>query len=154
MKVLLSVSPNWGIGTADGSLLYKNSMDMQIFKGLTQKCDIIAGRKTAETMIGGLKNRRCFAIAQNHIHGWTSVTYEYAKDVYPEAWIIGGAFTIDSLLPYITEFWISFFQDKPDVSDGRQIIHLSDKTVDVINKCRRFVLFENQQFVFERLIVI
>lgn len=146
MKVILAVSPGWGIADADGDLLYHNSEDMRLFKGLTYGCPVIAGYRTAMALEGGLRGRTCLVDSPINIIGWESL-----KNCRPQnAWIIGGAKTITKRLTLITEFWLSVFIKDPKKEAA---VKLCDRTVDLINSCEKVTVAKFDQFSLARYIV-
>lgn len=125
MKVILAVSPNYGIADDNGNLLYHNKNDIRLFKGLTYGCPVIAGYRTAKTLEGGLKGRECFVDSKESLIGWQAL-----KSCRPQnAWVIGGAKTVSKRLDTITEFWLSVFKADPGKTES---VYLCDRTVDLI----------------------
>lgn len=146
MKVILAVSPDYGIADGEGNLLYHDKNDMRLFRGLTYGHPVIAGYRTAKTLEGGLKDRECFVESNESIIGWQSL-----KSCRPQnAWLIGGAKTVSKRLDVITEFWLSIFKVKPLKEDG---VYLCDRTLDVINNSTRILLVSFDNFDLVRFIV-
>jgi dihydrofolate reductase len=146
MKVILAVSPDWGIADLEGNLLYHNSDDMRLFKGLTYGCSVIAGYRTAMTLEGGLRGRNCLVDSTASIIGWDTL-----KGCRPQnAWIIGGAKTITKRLPTITEFWLSVFNEKPNKEVG---VKLCDQTVSLLSGCEKITVAKFNEFKLVRYLV-
>jgi dihydrofolate reductase len=150
MRAILAVGPQYEIGYTDGQLAYRSRKDMQFFKAMTYGCTVIAGRKTAETIPGGLKGRRCLCLCRDlPPDGWL----KFDRDIHEASestWVIGGAQTVDYLLDAITEMILCRYPDSPRTQDG--LIRLSDSTQEWIRAARAFRAIEQDGYAIDRLV--
>ena len=107
MKAIAVVDKNWGIGK-EGGLLFSLPADMKFFRETTTGATVVMGKKTLASFPGGrpLKNRTNIVIDSKCLHdGCVTVKnldelFAVLNDVKGEVYVIGGAMTYRSLLPY------------------------------------------------------
>ncbi len=124
MKAIAVVDKNWGIGK-EGGLLFSLPADMKFFRETTTGATVVMGKKTLASFPGGrpLKNRTNIVIDSKCLHdGCVTVKnldefFAVLKDVKGEVYVIGGAMTYRSLLPYCEEALIT----KVDASGGADV---------------------------------
>jgi dihydrofolate reductase len=146
MKVILAVSPDWGIADVNGNLLYHDPQDMRLFKGLTYGHPVVAGYRTAKTLEGGLRGRDCLVDSKVGLIGWKPLLNCCPQD----AWLIGGAKTVTKRLATIAEFWLSKFKVTPEKETG---VRLCDRTLSVIENCNKITVAKFDKFDLVRYIV-
>lgn len=118
MKIILAVDRNWGIGK-DGDMLYHIRADLKHFKETTINNICIMGRKTYESMGGGLPSRENIVLSRNKSYKISDgLVYESVKDVISyaeksekEAFVIGGEKIVEDFLPYCDEAIITKIDD-------------------------------------------
>ena len=148
MQAVFSVSPNYALATASSNLIYKDSRDMAFFKNLTVGGVIVAGSRTAKTLTNGLPSRECLSIGKTLVPNWeqTDIT-----NIPKTAYVIGGAYTINSLLNRIDMFWVSHFFAQASnercflSEDVISVLHHSDKRT--VLECESFRIIQYQRSI-------
>lgn len=110
MKIILAVDKNWGIGK-DGKMLYHIKSDLMHFKDTTINNICIMGRKTYESMGGGLSSRENLVLSRNKdfkiddglVFSSPEDVLSYVKNSSKEAFVIGGDKIVETFLPYCDE---------------------------------------------------
>ncbi len=80
-----------------GKLPWKNGIDMRWFKMLTTGTDVLVGRTTAQGMVGGLPNRKCWMLSTNpetKVEGFTTISPTLLDDLQQQSktlFVAGGA---------------------------------------------------------------
>jgi len=118
MKAIVAINKRGYIGL-NGALPWKKcKADLKHFKEMTKGTVCIVGRKTV-TKLPPLSGRQLFVIGSDF---WT--VRDAVKITNPNAWVIGGMQTYETLLPYCDELHISIIEDEtvgdvmaPDLSD-------------------------------------
>lgn len=145
MRAILHADREWGIGK-NNSLMFKLPEDMKFFKNTTTGKVVVMGYNTLKSFPGGkpLKDRVNIVLCAEpkKIEGCTVVSSlkelfaklaEYDKD---DVFLIGGAMTYKTLLPYCTEVLVTkvnavggadtFFENL-DKSPSFQLIYESEE---------------------------
>lgn len=140
VSAIVCVSPDWGIGDAEGRLLYYNTNDLAFFSGFTQGKVLIVGYNTARTL-PKLANR-CVLEDLRDVEfdlGW--LTRNNQSDVV----VIGGSATYTKYAPQIEELYVTRMKDNSDKEatsffDIEDFKHLKNK----------IVVYKNNEFQIER----
>lgn len=110
VSAIVCVSPDGGIGRLDGSLLYKNPIDMAFFSGFTQGKVLLVGYNTMRTLpklinrIPSLDHRK---IVQDL--GWK------ARVNQCDVVVIGGAKTYAKYADQVQELFVTHMEIPPEV---------------------------------------
>ena len=124
MKAILSADKNWGIG-CQNKLLISIPSDMKFFRETTAGHTVIMGRKTLESLPGGLPlaKRENIVLSRDgnfRVKGAKTAhsveeALEYVKDKNPEdVFVIGGESVYRQFLPYCRTAhvtWIDYRYD-------------------------------------------
>lgn len=112
MKAIVAVDEKWGIGKNNG-LLFSIPEDMKFFRRTTTGKTVVMGKNTLKSFPGGkpLPNRVNIVLdPESELHpGCETVKsmdelFDKISDgSYGEVFVIGGAMTYRSLLPYCSE---------------------------------------------------
>ncbi|WP_311516545.1 dihydrofolate reductase [uncultured Anaerococcus sp.] len=121
MKIILAVDKNWGIGK-DGKMLYHIASDLKHFKATTLNNICIMGRKTYESMGGGLLARENIVLSKNPkykisdgvVFSNPADVVSYVKRSSKEAFVIGGEKIVEIFLPYCDEAIITKINGKKE----------------------------------------
>ena len=129
MKLILAVDQNWAIGNK-GKLLYDLPQDLQYFKEKTMGSIVIMGRCTYESLPKKLEGRTQLVLSRQ---GGSSEDAYFARSVH-ELWeildrlqeeeerpvfVIGGERTVERLMPWLNEAWITWVHDEAEEVDAR-----------------------------------
>ena len=114
IKAIVAVDKKWGIGKNNG-LLFSLPEDMKFFRTATTGKTVVMGYKTLLSFPGGkpLKNRVNIVLCPEDtqpegcvvVHNLDELFAEIDK--YDEVYVIGGAMTYHTLLPYCDEALIT-----------------------------------------------
>ena len=128
MKVIVNVTPKWGIGK-DQRLLVRIHADMRRFRALTLHNTIICGRKTLESFPNGepLPERENIVLTRNPVYEKDGVTVCHSLEDLNEAlqgrdpdtvFVCGGEQIYRLLLPYCDEALVTlnYASEKADTS--------------------------------------
>lgn len=116
IRAILACDEDWGIGKAGTLPWPHNPADLKWFKECTTGGVVVMGVKTWDSLPRKpLPNRENVVITRrDDIEADVVVDMRSFLKILPQmktqdkqVWIIGGAQTIDSLLPYIDEIWLS-----------------------------------------------
>ena len=154
MKAIVAVDQKWGIGK-DGKLLVRLPGDMKNFRSLTTGNVVVMGRKTLESMPGGLPlpNRETWVLTRNESYEAPCQVFHTLQalldvartdeDEYGEGgftvYVCGGANVYRQLLPYCDEAIVtkidavfpadSFFPDL-DMNPSWELVNESEPLED------------------------
>ena len=140
VSAIVCVSPDWGIGDAEGKLLYYNTNDLAFFSGYTQGKVLVVGYNTARTL-PKLVNR-CVLEDLRDVEfdlGW--LTRNNQSDVV----VIGGGATYTKYAPQIEELYVTRMKEESGKDataffDIKDYSHLKNKSV----------VYKNNEFQIER----
>ena len=135
MNLIFSADENWGIGKGN-QLLFRVSPDMQHFKEKTTGGVVIMGRKTLDSLPGGmpLENRVNVVLTRDpdgirpEIRDRLIACVDLAalacvlqnRKAKPDAtWVVGGAEIIELLEPYCREAYVTRFLSADKDADRR-----------------------------------
>lgn len=127
-KIIACMAPNRVIGK-EGTIPWKCPDDMHFFKFMTWDRIVIMGRKTAESIPGGMLEGRTnyiitsapeanvFQIGKRHFTSVESAieAAKYVERLYPDmddCWIIGGASIYKDALPVADEIYLNILYDE------------------------------------------
>ncbi|MGN0251929.1 MAG: dihydrofolate reductase [Oliverpabstia sp.] len=110
MKVIVAVDANWGIGQ-NNKLLVSIPSDMKFFHQETEGKIVVMGRKTLESLPGGLplRNRTNIVFSRNPdfqvkgavvVHNLPELMQELKQYPDDQIYVIGGGQVYEMLLPY------------------------------------------------------
>lgn len=110
MKIILAIDKNWGIGK-DGKMLYHIKSDLKHFKDTTINNICIMGRKTYESMGGGLSSRENLVLSRNEsfkidddlVFSSAEDVISYVEKSDKDAFVIGGEMIVEMFLHYCDE---------------------------------------------------
>ena len=114
MKLIVNADRQWNIGSGN-DLIFHIPEDMKFFRAETMGKTVIMGRKTLDSFPGGkpLKNRVNIVLCPDKkqiegcaVAGNLDELFEEIKK-YDEVYVIGGAMTYHTLLPYCDEALIT-----------------------------------------------
>jgi len=127
MNIIAAVDQNWGIGFG-GKLLISIPDDMKFFREKTQNKVVVMGRKTLQSLPGGipLKNRINMVLTKSNLQNLKgaivceslgSLFKQFKNYDSNDIFIIGGEQIYNLLLPfckyaYITKIGKAYFADK------------------------------------------
>lgn len=136
MRLILACDPDGGIGVNNSLPWPTLHGDLERFKKLTTGCTVVMGRKTWDSLPRKpLPNRLNIVISSNKIDEVLTSPFIDILDVYPDAWIIGGATLIDACWDRITEIHLS-----------RTVARYHCDTFIDLVKLSSFTLFSSEQF--------
>ncbi len=129
MKLILAVDKNWSIGN-QGRLLYHLPGDLKHFKQTTMGGILIMGRKTYESLPGKLPGREMVVLSRaqrefpgayhaRSIHELWNILEKIDPGHQRECFVIGGAQTVERLLPWISEAIITMIDRDTKEVDAR-----------------------------------
>lgn len=125
IKAILAADRQWGIGKDNKLPWSNNSEDLKWFKQMTENQTVIMGRKTWDSLpIQPLPDRTNYVVSNslteddfdNPCDNRPDYIFEVDEALFrlsnpglnkTQHWVIGGASTIEFLLPIIDEIWIS-----------------------------------------------
>lgn len=116
MRAILAVDEEWGIGKDGGMPWPNNGLDMAWFKDITAAGTVIMGRGTWESngMSKPLPGRTNVVVSSGRIRDHSLADDVLTLDQLYESkyltknnWIIGGAQLVKTLLPFISEMFIT-----------------------------------------------
>ena len=124
MKVIVCVSPDWGIGDGVG-MLYHIPGDLKYFREQTAGHTVIMGRKTLESLPGGkplpkrrnivlTRQDRCFPGTETFPSLHEALAHCNDKE---EVFIIGGASVYAEALPLAQKLYLTIVDDFPSEAD-------------------------------------
>lgn len=123
MNIIVAVDKNWGIGK-DGGLLTHLPQDLKYFKERTMGKVVVMGRKTLESLPKkkALPNRTNIVISSTlkEAEGCIickdrqELEKELAKYPTEDIFIIGGAKVYTDMIPYCTDFYLTFMDEEFD----------------------------------------
>jgi dihydrofolate reductase len=90
MKLIVATDEANGIGL-NGSIPWKNSVDMQWFKFMTSGAWVVMGRKTRDSLGKSLPNRVNFILSSRGLSYDGFIRLYNQEVVKPEVFIIGGS---------------------------------------------------------------
>lgn len=116
MKAILHADKNWGIGK-NNSLMFKIPADMKFFRETTTGNAVVMGYNTLLSFPGGkpLKDRVNIVLCPEGVerddiiavHSVEQLLREAAKYDPDKVFVIGGAMTYKTLLPYCSEVLVT-----------------------------------------------
>ena len=117
MKLIVAVDQNWGIGK-NNDLLVSIPSDKKFFRQETTGKVVVMGRKTLESLPGGLplKNRTNVVLTRNPgyhvkdaviVHDVPELLEELKKYPENEIYVAGGGSVYEALLPYCSEAYVT-----------------------------------------------
>ena len=129
MKLILAVDKNWSIGN-QGRLLYHLPRDLKHFKETTMGGILIMGRKTYESLPRKLPGREMVVLSRaqrefpgayhaRSIHELWNILEKIDPNHQRECFVIGGAQTVERLLPWISEAIITMIDRDTKEVDAR-----------------------------------
>ena len=114
IRAILAHDAMWGIGK-DGNLPWKNTRDLEWFKECTDGGVVVMGSATWNSLprkpLPGREN--VVITRRDDIEADVVVDLRSAIKILPQmnfskdVWIIGGAWTLEQLLPYCNELWLN-----------------------------------------------
>lgn len=117
ISLIAAVDKNWAIGK-DGGLLVSIPEDLRFFRQTTRDKVVIMGRKTVESLPGGmpLPNRKTVLVTKDENYRMNDVTIvhsveeamEEAKKLGTEIYVAGGGKIYEQMLDYCDEALITF----------------------------------------------
>lgn len=117
ISLIAAVDKNWAIGK-DGGLLVSIPEDLRFFRQTTRDKVVIMGRKTVESLPGGmpLPNRKTILVTKDENYRMNDVTIvhsveeamEEAKKLGTEIYVAGGGKIYEQMLDYCDEALITF----------------------------------------------
>ena len=110
VSAIVCVSPDGGIGRFDGSLLYKNPIDMAFFGGFTQGKVLLVGYNTMRTM-PKLKNR---VLSLDDLETVQDLQWK-ARVNQCDVVVIGGAMTYAKYADQVQELFVTSMEIHPEV---------------------------------------
>lgn len=123
MKAILHADREWGIGKSNG-LMFRIPADMKFFRETTTGNVVVMGANTLKSFPGGnpLKNRTNIVLSSSCadredckiVRSLKELFAETAKYGEDEVFVIGGAETYRTLLPYCSEALVT----KVDATGG------------------------------------
>ena len=146
MKAILHADKEWGIGK-DNSLMFKIPADMQFFKETTTGNVVVMGSNTLKSLPGGnpLKDRINIVLYPDGekredcivVNSLEQLFYEIKKFNSDRVFVIGGAMTYETLLPYCSEVLVT----KVDAVGG------ADAFFENLDKNKNFKLIRESEAV-------
>lgn len=116
MKAILHADKNWGIGK-NNALMFKIPADMKFFRETTTGNVVVMGYNTLLSFPNGkpLKDRVNIVLCPEGVerddvitvHSVEQLLKEAAKYDYDKVFVIGGAMTYKTLLPYCSEVLVT-----------------------------------------------
>lgn len=113
-RIIACIDSNNGIGL-NNSIPWYEPQDLKIFQTLTNKSNVVMGRKTYQSIIEKLgkplPNRTSIVLTKNKFKLQKDVIFcddkEDVLNKYPIAWIIGGANIYKQFIPYANKMYLS-----------------------------------------------
>jgi len=116
MKAILHADKCWGIGKSN-SLMFSIPADMKFFRETTTGNVVVMGANTLKSFPGGkpLKNRVNIVLNPNGEERYDCIVVKSLDELFEEikrydsdkVFVIGGAMTYKTLLPYCTEVLVT-----------------------------------------------
>ena len=154
LRIIAAVAEDGSVGI-DGGLPWRCREDLSLFRRKTMGDVIVAGRKTAQGLPGGLGGRECRMMTGSgaEVEGWRRIdiagvllthldSMQY-HDLVAEsdAWIIGGAQIYEIFLPVAEELHITripgmFWGDTffPDVPEDRFVMREQELIAEKVQR--------------------
>lgn len=148
MNLIVAVSENWGIGK-NGDLLFHIKEDMKYFRQKTIGNTVVMGRKTLDSMPGGLplKDRENIVLTRDlefkrdgviAVHSVDELM-EKIKGMDKDVFVIGGGEIYSLLLPYCDKAYVTkvyadkeadtFFEDLEKCGWIREMGEIKGETI-------------------------
>ena len=110
--IVAAVGKNRELGK-DNDLIFHLKEDMRFFRKTTTGHKVVMGRKTWESLPGKLKNRENIVVSRQNFPGPDLIIHDLPNFITKnqatpeEIFIIGGASTYESFLPYAKKLYLT-----------------------------------------------
>jgi len=128
MRLVIACDPRGGIGL-NNSLPWKSLHgDLSRFKKLTHEGVVIMGKNTWDSLpVKPLPGRVNFVVTRaDSIEGATAIKDLSLLELYPLAWLIGGASLVDSNWQYIDEVHLTRTHSQYDCDTFIDLVYLEN----------------------------